>query len=167
MDTPTPSRSSAAESWPSGPIVLGTDWKVQEHLVRTAAGFASGLDLHLVCAFVDPSSYLTEWEPAGSRDAASLDPAVNVEAAFPPEQVLDRLQTILGPPGTEWSFRVLNGEVAQALGRIAASVDAPLLIVGGPRPGSLARLGRLLEGSVSGALIREQATPVLVVPWRE
>jgi nucleotide-binding universal stress UspA family protein len=150
-----------------GPIVLGVAWHVSEDLLRTAAGLASGLGLHLICAFVDPASYLTEWESARSRTASSLDPAVNVEADFPSEEVLQRLQTILGPPGGLWSFRVLNGEVAHALDRMAESTDASLLVVGGPRPGRLARMARALEGSVSATLTREQARPVLVVPSHE
>lgn len=157
---------AAERLWQGGPVVLGTAWDFPEHLARTAAGLAAGLGLHLVCAFVDPASYLTEWEPAESRTAASLDPAVNPEAAFPAQHVLARLESILGPPGRDWSFRVLNGDVAQALARMATNADAPLLIVGGPRPGSVARVGRLLEGSVSSALIRAQTAPVLVVPWR-
>jgi nucleotide-binding universal stress UspA family protein len=59
---------------------------------------------------------------------------------------------------------VLNGEVAQALGRLAESTDAAALIVGGQRPGRIARMSRLLEGSVSGSLIRLQARPVLIIP---
>jgi nucleotide-binding universal stress UspA family protein len=166
METPGAQGPAAERRLPHGPIVLGAAWDFPEHLARTAAALASGLGLHLVCAFVDPASYLTEWEPAASRVAASLDPAVSAEAAFPPQQVLERLERILGPPGRDWSFRVLNGDVSQALCRMAANASAPILIVGGPRPGSFARLGRLLEGSVSSTLIREQQTPVLVVPWR-
>jgi nucleotide-binding universal stress UspA family protein len=167
METPGGAGFAAEYSLLSGPIVLGTAWNFPGHLARTAAGLAAGLGRHLVCAFVDPASYLTEWEPAAQRVAASLDPAVSAETAFPPGHVLERLETILGPPGRDWSFRVLNGDVSQALSRMAANANAPLLVVGGPRPGSFARLGRLLEGSVSSALIREQGTPVLVVPWRE
>jgi nucleotide-binding universal stress UspA family protein len=150
-----------------GPIVLGVAWRFSEDLVRTAAGLASGLGLHLICAFVDPASYLTEWESARSRTASSMDPAVNDGADFPSDEVLQRLQATLGAPGRLWSFRVLNGDVVHALDRMAESTDASLLIVGGPRPGRLARMGRLLEGSVSATLIREQARPVLVVPSHE
>lgn len=155
---------TANETWLDGPVVLGAAWNCSEHLVTAAAGLASRLGVHLICAFVDPASYLTEWESERSRTAASLDPATNVEAEFPSEQVQERLQAILGPPGDEWSFRVLNGEVAQALGRMAESAGAALLMVGGQRAGRLARMGRMLEGSVSASLIRGQSRPVLVVP---
>jgi hypothetical protein len=152
------------ETWPDGLVVLGTGWDPPERLTRAAAGLAAGLGLHLVCAFVDPAGYLTEWEPETSRAAASLDPVPNEEAHFPSGQVLQCLEAILGPPGTEWSFRVLNGDVARALGRLADSAGASLLIVGGPRPGVLARIDRFLEGSVSAVLTRTQHRPVLIVP---
>ncbi|QCB96804.1 universal stress protein [Arthrobacter sp. PAMC25564] len=155
---------SPAGSWPDGPVVLGAGWDISEHLVRTAVVLATGLGLHLICAFVDPAGYLTEWEPARSRTAASLDPAPNEEAPFPPGQVLQRLEAFLGPPGAEWTFRALNGDVALALGRLAESTGASLLIVGGQRPGVLARIDRFLERSVSAALTRTQTRPVLVVP---
>ena len=69
----------ADETWPDGPIVLGIEWEFPEHLARTAADLASALGQHLVCAFVDPSSFLTEWEPDDVRTAYSLDPAVKEE----------------------------------------------------------------------------------------
>ena len=152
------------EEWPDGPIVLAVGWSCSAHLVRTAADLATSLGQHLVCAFVDPASYLTEWEPQGSRTALSLDPAVNEEAEFPSEQVLHRLEALLGQPGESWSFRVLNGDVASALARLADSIGARLIIVGGGRVGTLAWVDRQLGGSVSGALTSRHKLPVLVVP---
>lgn len=163
MDAPV-FPGSPAERWPDGPLVLGVTWQPSVRLVRGSAGLAAGLGLHLVCAFVDPASYLTEWDPVGSRTAVSLDPAPNDEAQFPSGHVLRSLEAVLGPPGAQWSFRVLNGDVSKALGRLAESTGASLLIVGGPRAGVLARMDRLLEGSVSLSLTRTQPRPVLVVP---
>ena len=91
---------------------------------------------------------------------------LNSETDFPSGQVREGLRDILGPPGEEWSFRVLNGAVARALGRLAESTDASLLIVGGQRPGRLAAMGRMLEGSVSADLACLQSRPVLVIPHR-
>lgn len=165
MDSPGHERPAAADrQWPPGPVVLGVAWEPSESLIRAGASLAARLDAHLICAYVDPASYLTEWEPAVSRTSASLDPAVNTETDFPSGQVRDVLQGILGPPGEEWSFRVLNGAVAQALGRLAASTDASLLIVGGQRPGRLHAVERMLEGSVEGELAGLQHRPVLVIP---
>lgn len=67
-------------SW-QGQSLWGIPWPVPAGLVHAAAELAEGLELHLVCAFVDPASYLTEWEPAGALLAGSLDPAANDEAA--------------------------------------------------------------------------------------
>jgi nucleotide-binding universal stress UspA family protein len=155
---------AGAGAWSDGPLVLGVPWEFDQRLVRAAAGFAVIMGTHLICAFVDPASYLTEWGPPGSQPGTSLDPVRNVDTEFPARQMLASLEGLLGPPGGEWSFRVLNGEVAQALSRLAESAGAAALIVGGQRPGRVARMGRLLEGSVSVSLTRLQAKPVLIVP---
>lgn len=152
------------EEWPEGPLLLGVGWDFPERLVRTAADLAAALGQHLVCAFVDPASYLTEWEPDGTRTAHSLDPVINDEAAFPSGDLLRRLEAVLGKPGEAWSFRVLNGDVAKSLVRLAESTGASLLIVGADRPGALAWVDRLLEGSVWGSLTSGGRLPVMVVP---
>lgn len=165
MDSCDHNRPAAAgREWPPGPVVLGVAWKPSDSLIRAGASLAARLDAHLICAYVDPASYLTEWEPANSLTSASLDPAVNNETDFPSGHVRDLLQSVLSPPGREWSFRVLNGAVAQALGRLAASTDASLLIVGGQRPGRLHAVERMLEGSVEAELAGVQRRPVLVIP---
>jgi nucleotide-binding universal stress UspA family protein len=133
-------------------------------LIRMGADLARRLDVHLVCAFVDPESYLTEWGPADSRTGVSLDPEAQREPEFPSAVILDRLQSLLGPPGQEWTFRVLNGDVPRALTRLAESTDASMLMVGGPRAGRMAGIARLVEGSISMSLIRSQAIPVVVMP---
>ena len=157
-------RATPPEGWPDGPVVLGVAWEPSGQLIRAAADLAATLGAHLICAYVDPASYLTEWEPEDVRASASLDPADNSETDFPSSHVRGVLQVLLGPPGEEWSFRVLNGAVARALGRLAASTDASLLIVGGQRPGRLAAMERMLEGSVGMDLAGQQRTPVLVIP---
>jgi nucleotide-binding universal stress UspA family protein len=161
---PDPRGPLSGEGWPDGPIVLGVGWNFPEHLIRAAAGLAAALDVHLACAFVDPASYLTEWEPEGQRTARSLDPKVNEEAEYPASQLQRSLENLLGQPGETWSFRVLNGDVPKALSRLAENTGASLIVVGADRSGSLAWVDRLLEGSVSASLIHSQRRPVLVVP---
>lgn len=151
------------EEWPEGPVILGTAWDASAHLIRTAAGLAAALGEHLICAFVDPASYLTEWAPRQQVTALSLDPSINEEALFPSEHMQRRLEAILGKPGDSWSFRVLNGDVTKALNRLAENTNATMLIVGAGRPGTLAWLDRTLEGSVPISLIRQHRRPVLVV----
>jgi hypothetical protein len=93
MDTPV-FPGSPAERWPEGPVVCAVAWHFSEHQVRTAAGLAASLGLHLVCAFVDPASYLTEWDPIGARTAGSMDPAGSDEAQFPSGYVLRGLEAV-------------------------------------------------------------------------
>lgn len=148
----------------AGPLILGVPWPAPPGLVQAAANLAAALELRLVCAFVDPASYLIEWESARTRLAASLDPAVNDEAMYPAAELRGQLEDILGPPGAAWSFRVLNGDVGRALCRLAESTGASMFIVGGGRDGLLARLTRVLEGSVAASLTRLQHRAVVVVP---
>ena len=150
----------------AGPLILGVPWPVPPALVRTAAGLAAALEVHLLCAFVDPASYLTEWEPASALPAASLDPATNDEALYPAAAVRDRLKEILGDGRQDWTLRVLNGDVSSALTRLAESTGASMFIIGSGREGLVPRVSRLLEGSVSARLLRLQSRPVVVVPDR-
>ncbi|QDG90821.1 universal stress protein [Pseudarthrobacter sp. NIBRBAC000502770] len=159
---------SSADAWnassPIGPVVLGVPWRVPHLLVQTAAKFAADLSVHLVCAYIEPSGVLTEWDPYQSRTAASLDPTVNEEAMYPASSVTARLSEILGPPGTHWSFRELRGDISAALSRLADSSDACILVVGNGREGLFAQLNRIIEGPVASRLTRTQNRPVLVVP---
>lgn len=148
----------------TGPLVLGVPWPVPPVLVRSAAGLAAALEVHLLCAFVDPASYLTEWEPASALPAASLDPAANEEATYPAAEVRERLEEIFGNGQLDWTLRVLNGDVSSALTRLADSTGAGMFIVGSGREGLVPRMSRFLEGSVSARLLRLQSRPVVVVP---
>jgi len=120
--------------------------------------------VHLLCAFVDPAGYLAEFEPVRTRMASSMEPDLNQEALFPAAEVRASLETVLGQPGESWSLRVLNGSVPEALDRLAESTGASAILVGGPRHAPGAGIHRLLERPVSGALVRIQARPVIVVP---
>lgn len=148
----------------SGPVILGVPWECPARLILVSADIALALDLPLVCAFVDPASYLGEWEPPGHLPGASLDPARNDEAAYPAEEVLRRLQHLLSGHEQQWTFRVLNGDVAPALSRLADATGASLIIVGGQRRGLVHRLGRVIDESVAGRLQHLQRRPVIVVP---
>lgn len=148
----------------TGPLILGVPWTVPPVLVGAGAELAVSLEVHLVCAYVDPSSVLTEWEPSRTRTAASLDPAVNDEALYPAGDVRARLTDLLGPQGTTWSFRELHGDVSSALARLADSTGASMVMVGNGRAGLLAKLSRAVEGAVAERLTLIQNRPVVVVP---
>ena len=150
MDSSCDDRPSAAgNEWPAGPVVLGVAWEPSEHLIRAGASLAARLDAHLICAYRGPGQLPHRMGTRRFHGQAHrwIRPS-RVRQTSPPAMSANVLQAILGPPGEEWSFRVLNGAVAQALGRLAESTDASLLIVGGQRPGRLAAMERMLEGSV-------------------
>jgi len=152
--------------WTQGPVVLGVPWEPPRRLIESASELADGLGVHLICAFVDPSGYLAEFEPARTRTANSIDPRANLEALFPAADVRSSLETVLGAPGEAWSLRVLNGSVPHALARLADSTGASAIVVGGPRHGARASLNRMLERSVSARLLGIQFRPVIVIPAR-
>ncbi|HEY1156025.1 MAG TPA: universal stress protein, partial [Arthrobacter sp.] len=60
----------------------------------------------------------------------------------------------------------LTGDPARSLGRLAAEVEAPMVIVGTSERGFSHRLSEALNGSVGGWLSHHQSRPVLVVPYR-
>ncbi|MFC9353204.1 universal stress protein [Arthrobacter sp. NPDC057013] len=148
----------------TGPLIVGVPWDPLPRLIAYAAELADGLGVHLVCAFVDPSGYLAEFDAARTKTAGSIDPQPNGESLFPVTEVRSALQAVLGAPGETWSLRVLNGSVPEALVRLADSAGASAIVVGGPRYGARASFSRLLERSVSGRLMRIQRRPVIVVP---
>lgn len=154
----------AGALWTGQVLVAGVPWRRAPKLIACAAELAATLGMHLVCAFVDPAGYLAEHEPVHSRMASSIDPSPDGEALFPAADVRASLETILGPPGESWSFRVLNGSVAEALARLANSAGAVAIVVGGPRRGAGPSLKRMLERPVSDRLVRIQRRPVIVVP---
>jgi nucleotide-binding universal stress UspA family protein len=151
-------------AWTRGPLIFGVPWAPPPRLIARATELADGLGVHLVCAFVDPSGYLAEFDAVGTRTAGSIDPQPNPESLFPAADVRSALQAVLGTPGETWSLRVLNGSVPEALARLADSTGASAILVGGPRYGALAAFSRLLERSVSARLVRLQRRPVIVIP---
>lgn len=102
------------------PGVLGVDWNIFDHLTATAAALAVVLIKQLICVYVDPADYLTEWAPRDQRMALSLDPISNEEAEYPAGAIREKLERDLIRPGLKWSFRVLNGDIRKASsGRLA------------------------------------------------
>ncbi|RAM35415.1 universal stress protein [Arthrobacter globiformis] len=151
-------------AWTRGPLIVGVPWAPPQRLIARASELADGLDVHLVCAFVDPSGYLAEFDAASTRTAGSIDPQPNLESLFPAAEVRSVLEAVLGSPGETWSLRVLNGAVPEALARLGDSIGASAIVVGGPRYGARASFSRLLEPSVSARLTRIQRRLVIVVP---
>lgn len=141
------------------PIVLGVVPHQSEVVVRAAARFAAAFHAELVCAHVLAENYEVEELPDGSVRSRPIDPDAPdwSEGAFD-QGLLADLPRLL--EGVTWSTRVLAGDPASALARLAERVDAELIIVGAPsRAGALSR-------TISLRLAHLQQRPVVTVPHR-
>lgn len=150
------------------PLLVGVVPNQHPEVLRTAASLAQRLTAPLLCAYVDEASYLVEWDPARSTHRLSLHPDKDDDDI---RSVTDTLKSVIADAvraGTPiaWTLRTLAGDPARALGRLAAEVDAPMIVVGTPERGFGHRITELLNGSVAAWLTHHQSRPVLVVPYR-
>jgi nucleotide-binding universal stress UspA family protein len=148
----------------AGPVVAGVVPGQPPAVVQSAARLAYSLNVKLICAYVDITSYLSNERD----DQDLLQSAGPVGTADDAEQtsarLRDHLQGILGRAGIRWSLLTLVGDPARALARLADSADASVIVVG-TREGRVgARLEQLLLGSVAVHLTHRQTRPVVVVP---
>ncbi|MFY9634832.1 MAG: universal stress protein [Cellulosimicrobium cellulans] len=147
----------------TGPVLAGVVPEQPVEVVQRAAELADNLGVKLICAYVDITTYLDN-EPdegiqAGPFGSEAVDDAEGVSAG-----IRERLEGILATAGVRWSFLILSGNPARALGQLAESANVSLIVVGTREPDLGTRLEHLLVGSVAVQLTRSQFRPVLVVP---
>ena len=156
-----------------GAVIVGVHPDQSAAVVREAARMAAALERPLVCAYVTEDSYLTEWDRADVREAASLHP---VDVASEEENIALELAAAIGAAlgsagvdGTPspWILRILAGDPGKALNRLAAELDARLLVVGTRGRGVERALEEWLGGSVAAHLTHDQVRPVVVVPTHD
>ncbi|WP_458112534.1 universal stress protein [Arthrobacter sp. R1-13] len=147
------------------PLVVGLLPGQHPEVLSTAAALAGKLDAHLICSYVDEASYLVEWDPARSAHRLSLHPdADDAEIRSVTEELQTRVSAACEDKGITWSLRILAGDPARALGRLAAEAHASMIIVGTSERGLVHRISEVLNGSVAAWLSHHQDHPVLVVP---
>lgn len=149
------------------PVVVGVGPGQPDVVLREAARFADRFGGELVCAHVTAGRFVVSERPDGSVVSAPIDPDYDDER----EQVLDpalreHLAAVLGPTGVRWSARLLVGDTADALGRLADTLDAAMIVVGTHRHGLARGVQELFNRSVAVHLAHRQARPVVVVPAR-
>ena len=153
------------------PLLVGIMPRQHPEVLQAAAGLAAGLGAPMVCAYVDEASYLVDWDPARSAHRLSLRRDAGVEELRTlttglEAQIQDALEAAAPRgPAVEWTLRTLSGDPARSLGRLAAEVEAPMIIVGTSERGFSHRLSEALNGSVGAWLSHHQSRPVLVVPY--
>ena len=149
----------------TGPVLLGVTPQQPELVLDTALRLARTLRADLVCAQVDASSYVVEEHADGSVDARPLDPDQPDWTSSPVDPGLaDRVRTSGEAYGVHVEVRALAGDVAEALGHLAETLGAELIVVGSRPGGVRASMHDFFGGSIAVHLIHRQPRPVLVVP---
>ncbi|RXR28084.1 universal stress protein [Oerskovia turbata] len=145
------------------PVVLGVVRGQPDEVLRTASGLAARLGAELICATVNPARFLVAESADGHVTSASIDPDFHDahDDELDPE-VAGHLAAVLDPVGVRWSTRLLAGDPADALARLARTVDAELIVVGTHGPGR--GIHELFNRSVAIHLAHRQTRPVVVVP---
>jgi nucleotide-binding universal stress UspA family protein len=138
----------------TGAVLAGVVPGQPPAVVHRAAELALTLNVKLICAYVDITTYL-----AGEPENGLVD---DVEATS--AGIRERLRKALDGTGVRWSFLTLTGEPARALGQFAETVDASVIVVGTRERTLGIRLEQLLVSSVAFELTHRQHRPVLVIP---
>lgn len=149
-----------------GSVVVGLVPGQDPAVLESAVALAVATGSELVGAYVDPGSYLIEWDPSGSVLGQSMERALDPEddAALDVLELGPLLESALAQNRLQGSFRILGGDPAMALGRLAEAVNSAVIVVGARRPGLLAGVNEALTGSVVRKLLATQRVPVLAIP---
>lgn len=156
---------SDAEPQHHGVILVAVEYGQSDAVLRQAAALAQDLGTELVCANVDLSRYMVVEHPDGSVLAEPFDPDVPDlrEEVFDPG-LADHIRQVLGPLGIDYGFRALAGDPARALGHLADTINARMIVVGTHNPGIRRGLHEFFNGSVAVHLAHRQHRPVVVIP---
>jgi nucleotide-binding universal stress UspA family protein len=157
-------------------VVVGVYPGQADGVVLQAAVFAARFDAELVCAWVDPDRHPRDNRSAVAQAAGTgIDPLSNapvisgVPAGASPggrfnPYLAAHLARILGGHDITWSTRHLSGDPARALGSLAGSLRATMIVVG-TRDGTVrGTLQDFFAGSIAMALAHRQNRPVVVIP---
>ncbi|MGO4586010.1 universal stress protein [Arthrobacter sp. 2RAF6] len=147
------------------PLVLGVLPGQHPHVLQTARDLAVSLAAPLVCAYVDEASYLVEWDSARETHRMSLHPGkADADIAAVRTELRSQISEATGDGAVDWTLRLLAGDPARAIGRLADDIQASMIILGCPGPGLGHRISEALNGSVATWLIHHQNRPVMLVP---
>ncbi len=147
------------------PLVVGVLPEQHTQVLRVARDMALQMDAPVVFAYVDEASYLVEWDPSKETHRLSLHPEKEENSISAVRSELRELITAeFGSQAVDWTLRMLAGDPARALGRLAAEVHATMIIVGTPARSLVHRISEALNGSVASWLSHHQNRPVLIVP---
>ena len=147
-------------------VVVGVIPGQPDAVVLEAAVFASRFGGELVCASVDVTRQPASERADGNVTSVPYDldlPRLEELGGFDPA-LAAHLATVLAGSGVAWSTRALAGDAAEALGQLANTLDAAMIVVGTRDPGLRGTLHEIFEGSVAAHLAHRQHRPVVVIP---
>lgn len=149
-----------------GPLIVGVIPNQHPEVIAQASLLARQLDRAIIYAYVEPNSYLTEWNLKEDIRDQSLHPRdVDEDMTADAVEILADIETQMSGSSTpDWSLRILAGEVWKALARLASETQASMIIVGTREPTLGAHVSQLLNGATASHLTVHQHLPVLVVP---
>lgn len=146
-------------------VIVGVTPRQPVAVLHHAARFARHFDAVLVCANVDPGSYVVAEHPDGSIEARPIDPDVPDWTSSPFDgDLAKRIQAIAQEEQVQVEFRELAGEVAHALGRLGDLLHAEMIVIGSRHRGVRSTVQDFLGGSVAVHLAHRQHRPVVVIP---
>jgi nucleotide-binding universal stress UspA family protein len=146
-------------------ILVGVESGQPDAVLLNAAHLARDLGCELVCAHVDLGRYTIEENADGSVHSLPVDPDLPEldEDAFDPT-LAEHLDQVLADTRIAWSLRTLAGDPARALGHLATTLNARLIVVGTHDSRMRGGVREFFRGSVATHLAHRQHRPVLVIP---
>ncbi len=146
-------------------IVVGVTPRQPPMVISSAIRFARQFEAVLVCANVDPGSYVVTEHPDGSIEALPVDPDAPEQTVRPFDRELaGRIRQVTEQAGVQVEFRQLAGDIAHALGRLGDALQAEMIVVGSRHRGVWSGLQEFFSGSVAANLAHRQRRPVVVIP---
>jgi len=146
-------------------VIVGVAPGQPDAVVLQAAVFAAHFTAELICAWVDAGRFMVSEHPDGSMSTLSFDPD-NTDLAdegFHPG-LRAHLEALLEGSGVAWSTRALAGDPALALGHLAETLGASLIIVGTRESSVRGGLQAFFSGSIAVRLAHRQHRPVVMIP---
>lgn len=145
-------------------IVVGAHTRTADTVFSTAARFAARLSAQLVVVQVDDSRVPADPGDASGRGATvPLDPDEYDDVAADRSALEATAARLRTAAQITVDVRVIAGDPAKALARVAADTHAVMIVVGSSN-GLAAGLKAALHGSTASFLMHHQPVPVLVVP---
>ena len=146
-------------------ILVGVEKRLPDAVLLEAAHLARDLGCDLVCAYVDLSRYTVEENKDGSVRALPFDPDLpELDEEVFDSELAAHIKEVLESKDVSWSLRALAGDPAHALGHLAETLNARMIVVGTHDAGFRAGVREFFRSSVAVHLAHRQHRPVLVIP---